>query len=116
MGIQQNTPNTLWSGLAITGTNAYTSDAIAMYEVALCAIVLTTTSTATGAAKLQGSVDGVTWVDLANSGQTANLNVTGANSYYWNLSGISFRQLRVVYTNTANSGTISGVWYAKSFG
>lgn len=108
--------STLWTAQAITGTNAYTSAVIPLDRISLVAIVLTTTSTATGSAKLQGTVDGATWVDLANSGQSTFLSVSGANSYYWNLTDIAFKKLRVVYTNATNSGTISGAWYAKSFG
>jgi len=105
--------STLWTLQAITGTTAYTSPVITMDRMKAVSILLTTVSTATGTAKLQGSVDGTTFVDLANSGQTANLSVTAAGSYYWNLADIAFKQLRVVYTNATNSGTISGKWFAK---
>lgn len=99
--------------LAITGTNAYTSDAIPLDLMLGYAIALTTVSTATGTAKLQASVDGSVWVDLPNSGETANKAVSGAGSHLWNVSNAFYRQVRVVYTNATNSGTLSISFSAK---
>jgi hypothetical protein len=105
--------NQLFNAQAITGTNAYTSDAIPLDFLHGFSVVLTTTSTATGTAKLQASVDGSVWVDLPNSGATANIVVSGAGSALWNVAGACYKSARVVYTNATNSGTLSVTFYAK---
>jgi hypothetical protein len=100
-------------GIAIAGTNVYTSAEVPLDLMLGFAVVLTTTSTATGTAKLQATVDGTTWVDLPNSGETANKTVSGAGSHLWNVSNAFYKAARVVYTNATNSGTLSVSFFAK---
>lgn len=100
---------------AITGTGTYVTSAIPLDLIVGYSIVITTTSTATGAAKLQASVDGVTFVDLPNSGDTANKAVAGAGSAIWNIPNAFYKQVRVSYTNATNSGTLSVTFFAKGF-
>lgn len=106
-------PITLVDATAISSTNSVTSTAIQLDYLSFIAIVLTTTSTATGSAKLQVSIDGSTWVDAANSGNTANKTISGAGSQYWDVPNVSVRYMRVVYTNATNSGTLTIKAYAK---
>lgn len=97
----------VFSAVAVSGTTAYTSSAM---NLDLCngyCGVLTTTGTATGTLKIQGSNDGVTYVDLPNSGTTANVAVSGAGSHLFNVLNVYYNFVRCVYTNATNSGTIS---------
>ena len=97
----------VFSAVAVTGTNAYTSNAI---DIDLCngyCGVLTTTGTLTGTLKLQGSNDNVIYVDLPNSGTTANIAVSGAASHLFNVINVYYNYVRCVYTNATNSGTIT---------
>ncbi len=97
----------VFSAQAVSGTTAYTSSAM---NLELCngyCGVLTTTGTATGTLKIQGSNDGVTYVDLPNSGTTANIAVAAPASYLFNVINVYYNYVRCVYTNATNSGTIS---------
>jgi hypothetical protein len=97
----------VFDAVATTGTNAYTSSAM---DISLCngfAGVVTTTGTLTGTLKMQGSIDNVTYVDLPNSGTTANVAVSGAASQLFNVINVYYNYVRFVYTNATNTGTIT---------
>lgn len=106
-------PITLVDGEAISSTNVVTSTAIQLDYLSFVAFTITTTSTATGAAKIQVSIDGSTWIDTPNSGNTAHKTISGAGSAYWDVPNVSVRYMRVVYTNATNSGTLTIKAYAK---
>jgi hypothetical protein len=66
-------------------------------------------------AKLQASDDngrdfngtGVSnWVDLANSGATANLSLAANGSYMWNVDGTFYKWIRASITASAGSATL----------
>lgn len=97
----------VFDAVAVSSTTAYTSSAM---DISLCngyAGVLTTTGTLTGTLKLQGSNDNAIWVDLPNSGTTANVAVSGAASQLFNVINVYYNYVRCVYTNATNSGTIT---------
>jgi hypothetical protein len=98
---------------AITGTSTYTSAALDLSHCLGFTVLLVVASTATGTAKLQGSMDGTTWFDLPNSGATANIAVSGAGNYLWNVADAFYPYVRVSYTNSTNSGTLSARINAK---
>jgi len=100
---------------AISATGTVVSSAIPVEYMLGFSIVLSTVSTATGAAKLQASMDGVIWIDLPNSGATANISVAGAGDRLWNVTDVFYPQVRVSYTNTANSGTLDVTFFAKGW-
>jgi hypothetical protein len=104
---------TLLSATAISSTNTVNSVALAIDGYLGFSIVITTTSTATGAAKLQATLDGSTWIDLPNSGETANKTVSGAASQIWNVANAYYKAVRVSYTNATNSGTLAVLAFAK---
>jgi hypothetical protein len=109
----KNAGKKVTDAIAITGTNAYTSSEIPLDLMLGYSIALTTTGSATGSAKLQATVDGTVWVDLPNSGSTANVAVSGAGSSVWNVDGAFYKAVRVVYTNATSSGTLSVTFFAK---
>jgi hypothetical protein len=97
----------VFSAVAVSGTTAYTSTAM---SIELCngfCGVLTTTGTATGTLKLQASNDNVLYVDLPNSGTTANIAVSGAGSHLFNVINVYYNYIRCVYTNATNTGTVT---------
>jgi len=102
------------SATAISGTGVVTSAAIPLDLLIGYAVVLTTTGAATGSAKLQATVDGLVWVDLPDTGATANATVSGAGDKLWNVSDAFYKAVRIIYTNASNSGTLSISFYAKS--
>jgi hypothetical protein len=101
------------SSQATTGTTAYTSSALKIEGCLGYCGVITTTGTLTGTAKIQGSIDGTTFVDLANSGSTANVAISGAASYVFNVADAFYNYVRVVYTNATNTGVITVTLNAK---
>lgn len=113
--LAHNVKDNLADAVAISSTNTVTSSSLPLPGLKFYSIVITTTSTATGTAKLQASVDGgTTWVDLPNSGETSNKTVSGAGSQIWNVSNAAYEMVRVSYTNATNSGTLSVNSFAKS--
>jgi hypothetical protein len=92
---------------AVSSTTAYTSSAMDISHCDGYSGTLTVTGTATGTAKLQGSIDGVIYVDLPNGGGTANIVVSGAASFLFNVTDAFYNYVRMVYTNATNSGTIT---------
>jgi hypothetical protein len=107
-------PVTLQDAVAISSTNTVISTALTTDYLSNIAFVLTSTGTATGSAKLQGSIDGTTWVDLPNSGTSAVISVSGANSYMWQIVNLAVRLIRVSYTNATNSGTLTVKVFGKA--
>jgi hypothetical protein len=112
--LANNSNGTIMDAVAVTGTTVYTSTAIPLDGLKNCSISFVSTSTATGTAKLQGSVDDSVYIDLPNSGETVNKSVTAASSHMWNLSNLGYRSIKVVYTNATNSGTVTAKFFAKS--
>jgi hypothetical protein len=114
-------PRTLFSALAITGTNAYTSPVIETNgEVLDLLTALETTSTATGSwqwwvnLKIKNEYD----ADVAAAGsEAANtvgwvkygaaISVTAAFKDSSPLNGLIAPRARGVYTNATNSGALS---------
>ena len=79
-----------------------------VYNLNRYAIQAAFTGTFSGALKLQVSNDDldtapVNWDDLASS-STA---ITAAGTYTWNVSSVAYRWVRVVYTFTSGSITLS---------
>jgi hypothetical protein len=101
---------------SMTGTATINSDPIWLGFAAGVAIQAVWTGTPNGSFKLQCSIDSqeptpgnstptiTNWEDVADSSTT----VTGAaGSYTWNVSDAYFRWIRVVYTNTSSTGTLT---------
>lgn len=64
----------------------------------------------TGSIKLQASVDGVNWEDVASSSQT--ISVTG--SYLWNVPDAMYKFFRVSVTSgNTNNITVNAKHYCK---
>lgn len=84
-------------------TNTPTKD---VYNCDRYAIQADYSGTFSGSLKLQVSNDSDTvtnWVDLANS----SVAITSAGSYLWNVKQVAYRAVRVVYTYTSGSVTLT---------
>jgi len=85
-------------------TNTTTKD---VYNCDRYAIQADYTGTFSGSLKLQVSNDEadsvVNWVDLTGS----SIAITSAGSYIWNVKQVAYRAVRVVYTYTSGSVTLS---------
>ena len=110
-------PNTLlFNGTAVTGTTAYTSDAIpAESMVYVSGQVVTAGSNPNGAFKLQFSNDyplagsPTNWSDVTG----ATVSTTSNGVYAIQAVVVCAQFVRFVYTNASGSGTISARYKAS---
>lgn len=95
------------SGDALTGADAstnQTSPPIDKGDLKDYAVQIVFTGTPSGTVKIQASIDNVSWADVSGTSTTVT---TGAPSpIVINLNGQSYRFARVVWTNSAGTGTI----------
>lgn len=112
----------LQTALAISGTTAYATAAVDVQFLDNIAFQVTGTSTATGAAQVQVSVDhnqdslgNVTnagnWVNL---GSSTAIDFGATASYYIAVNQLSAPYIRLVYTNATNTGTLTSLVCGKA--
>lgn len=99
--------------VAVSSTTAYPSAAIECQQLLAVSAHCVSTSTATGAFKLQASNDPKTnlatnnvptnWFDIPS----ATTNVTAASSTGIPKTELCYEWIRVVYTNATNSGAVT---------
>jgi hypothetical protein len=69
-------------------------------------------TTIAGSIKLQASIDGTNWNDVADSSQT----ISAASTYLWNITEVAYPNFRVSVTaDNANVITTTVKFYAKGF-
>ena len=92
---------------------ATTSGTIATEHVgALCIQAAWSGSSPVGVLKLKGSVDNVTFTDIASQSQ----NVSGSTgNLIYDLGTCSFPYVQVLYTKTSGTGTLAVTFYGKGF-
>lgn len=74
--------------------------------------IFTTSGSLGGILKLQASLDGVNFDDIANTSQT----LSAAGSYTWNLADTNFPWVRVVYTHhSGDSGVLTVLFFGRGF-
>lgn len=96
------------------------SPAIYLGDVYMCAIQIIFTGSPTGTFGLQASCDPgspsaptdalrsvsvVNWTDVTGSNQA----VTSAGNHMWRLDVVAYRWVRVVYTSTSGTGSLTNV-------
>lgn len=107
------------SASAMTSTNTLTSTSTPLDQAVGCAIQVVWTGTPNGTFKLQasddkpsrqtqtssGGPDTITnWTDITDSSYT----IAGtAGDYMWNITDVMYRNIRLVYTNTSGTGTLT---------
>lgn len=95
--------------LKLDGTDLSTdveSEGIFVERCTEYSIQLVFTGTPVGEFKLQGSLDGGTpsnWTDITGSEES----VTEAGDILWNAQGVGYRWVRLVYTSTSGTGTLT---------
>lgn len=67
------------------------------------------TGSPNGTLRLQASVDNTNWVDIGDSIVT----ITSAGTWIWNFIGNFCANMRVAYTASSGSGTLSAIIFAK---
>lgn len=75
-------------------------------DYGFCLQIGFTGSALNGTFKLQASNDSSTWTDVPSSSQSVTA-LTGASSAMWNIDGAYYNYVRLVWTYTSGSGTIS---------
>lgn len=101
------TPVALVSGQSLSAS--YTSNpqqTINMFGYSIQAVF---TGSPNGAFKLQASLDGANWDDIADSSES----VTEAGNIVWNVSSVQYPQVRVVYTRSSGTGSLSLYFFGK---
>lgn len=112
----------LQSAVAVSGTTAYTTAAVDVEFLDNIAFQVNGTSTATGAAQVQVSVDysqdsqgnvlvAGNWVNL---GSSTSIDFGATGSYYIAVNQLAAPYIRLVYTNATNSGTLTSYVCGKS--
>lgn len=76
----------------------------------LAAIQVSWVAAPEGTFKIQGSVNGTAWTDIASSSQAI---VAADSSYMWNLSNLAPAYLRVVWTRTSGTATCLTQFFLK---
>lgn len=103
----------------MTGTTTIVSNPIPLDQIYGFAIQAIWTGSPTGAIKLQASCDSpgretaqsnggpdtvTNWTDVTNS----SYSISGsAGNYMWNFNGSFYRYIRVSYTNSSGTGTLT---------
>lgn len=88
-----------------------TSDEILLEHMGVVAIQAVYTGSPVGALKLQASVGGTVWTDVANS----SVAVTAAGDTMWNVTDVGYSKIRVAYTRTSGTGALSLRFNEKGF-
>lgn len=116
--MKSNIITIVMSSNTMTDTNVLTSNPIRIDQIYGFAVQVVFTGTPVGTFKLQGSCDSTSrqtqvsnggpdtvanWTDIADSSQS----VSGAGSSMYNVVGAMYNYVRLVYTNTSSTGTIT---------
>lgn len=80
-----------------------TSDSQQLIQEVVCCVQAVFTGSPVGSIKLQISNDSSNWTDYTGSATS----ISAAGDVAWNLSNIGYRYLRVVYTRTSGTGSLS---------
>lgn len=105
----RNATDTIFSGVTAAGNN--NSDAVQVelqFGYSVCATISTT---GTGSVKLQASIDGTTYVDVASSSQA----FTVPTSLFWNVSDVYYRYFRVVVVVSTGTPTAVVKFFSKGY-
>lgn len=62
-----------------------------------------------GTVKLQATIDGINWVDIEDSEQTA----TGSGSWMWNDTIAAYKKVRGVFDWTSGTGSVKWLFSTK---
>lgn len=111
----------LQSAVAVSSTTSYNSAAVDVQQLDNAAFQINGTSTATGSAKIQASIDynQDSQGNVTNTGNWVTISTTAIDfgataSYYIAVNQISAPFIRLQYTNATNSGTLTSYVCGKS--
>jgi len=90
-------------------TATLTSDPMLVYEMILSCIQAVYTGSPVGTLKLQQSVNGTTWTDVASSA----VSISAAGDTIWSVTDLAAPLMRAVYTKTSGTGTINIYAFSK---
>lgn len=82
---------------------SYTSPSQSLNQTSMCCVQAVFSGVPVGSLKLQISNDNSNWSDYTGS----DYAVTTAGNVSWNVSNIGFQYIRVVYTRTSGTGSLS---------
>lgn len=102
---------TLLAAGSMTGTSVITSSAIDLQTMHYSGLYASWTGTPNGTFSVQGSLDGVNFADM---GITVNAAIGAAGSRAIDIGPTAFGFIRLQYTNTSGTGTLTVVGSAKA--
>lgn len=105
------TANTFKLASSLSNANAGTAIDITTSGTAAATITFTCTALAGATVKLQGTLDGTTWADIANS----STSITGTTTILWNVDAPYYSSVRVVHAMTAGMLTVATNVTVKAF-
>ena len=91
------------SPLTVTSADVFTGAHTFQQAYGYAVQAVWTGAAITGTIKLQATIDGTNWSDIAG---TSNA-VSGPGSFLWNVNGAFYDQYRVYFVYTSGSGTIT---------
>lgn len=80
-----------------------TSNSQQLVQMAVASIQAVFTGSPVGTLKLQISNDNSNWTDYTNS----SVSVTTSGNFLWNLVSVGFQYVRVVYTKSSGTGSLT---------
>jgi hypothetical protein len=90
-----------------------TSSWVEIQAAELVAIQVAYTGSPVGSLVLQGSNDQSVVTSLVDTTYDSTIAVAAAGNSLWNLGNVGFPYIRVLYTKTSGTGTISGTINGK---
>lgn len=88
-----------------------TSSAVELQHYILCGLQAVYTGSPVGTLSLQASLDQTTWTDIAG----ATAAVAAAGSSLFNVSDLTYPYMRLVYTKTSGTGSLTVKSFSKGF-
>lgn len=97
----------------MTGTDVLNSIPLNLQQMSRASFHLIWTGTPSGVIKLQASNDEENWTDLTDINSKINNPAGVAGDLLLDLNDLSFKSLRVQYTNASGTGVLNVVAHSK---
>ena len=102
------TPDTILNAADMTSNQSATQQLDQIFGYSVQAVY---TGSPTGTLKLQASNDNTSYVDIADSSNS----ITGAGETMWNVTSANYAYVKVVYTASSGSGSLTVKFFGRGF-
>ena len=97
----------------MTGTSVLESIPLNLQQMSRASLQVVWTGTPTGVLKLQGSNNESDFVDIKEVNDVINNPAGAAGDLLLDINDISFKMIRLIYTNASGTGTLNVYAHAK---